>query len=349
MARTCSFNIRGIAAEANVSTATVSRVVNNHPGVDEAVRKRVLSILRRNEGEMARRGSRQVCILALVEVGSPVVEGFLSGVLSGMARYMTEHPVGIELCFIPPGFSGTSLLKMVREKRSDAVAGIFLGASVIRQVYGLPGHDIPAMLIGEKSDSPEVGHITVNSFRGAEAVVGCLASLGHRKIGYLSNNIEKSASLRERQEGFISGLEKNGLDPGECPVSAHSPTGNTYEAGYVQTAKLLSSGADVSAIFASTDEMAYGAMRACADAGRRVPLDISVAGFDDYPGSAYCTPSLTTVASDPAGMGFEAAKYLDMFVNGLCSAVPKLERDGVLVKRESCAPAADSVAAAGNR
>ena len=335
MARTSSFNVKGIAQKTGVSTATVSRVINNHPGVNEAIRGKILKLLKEESSGSARSG-KPVKVLTVVEIDRPLVEGFLSGVLASIAQYTLEHPIGIELCFLPQEQKNVNFLKMLRDKRCEAVIGLFLGERSMQQMNMLAKQEIPAMLVGEKADSPLVGHVMVDSYQGASCAVDYLASLGHKRVGFLANDITRSQALRLRLEGYKASVIKNGLEQDERLVVHHHPTRNTYEAGYLQTKELLATVPEVTAIFASTDEMAYGAMRACRDLNRTVPGDISIVGFDDYPGSSYCLPALTTVSSSLSDVGFEAVKYLDQYVNGLSSSLPKIELEGVLVKRESC-------------
>ena len=344
MARTSSYNVKGIALKAGVSTATVSRVINNHPGVNEVIRGKILKLLKEESSGNARSG-KPVKVLTVVEIDKPIVEGFLSGVLASIAQYTLEHPIEIELCFLPRELKNVNLLKMLRDKRCEAVIGIFLSERSLQQVNLLSEQEIPVMLVGEKAESPLVGHVLVDSHQGAICAVDYLASLGHKCVGFLANDITRSQALRLRLEGYKASVIKNGLQQDERLIVHHHPTRNTYEAGYLQTKELLAAVPEVTALFASTDEMAYGAMRACRDLNRTVPGSISIIGFDDYPGSSYSIPALTTVSSSLSDVGFEAVKYLDQYVNGLSSSLPKIELEGVLIKRESCQAWAPSITA----
>ena len=102
--------------------------------------------------------------------------------------------------------------------------------------------------------------------------------------------------------------------------------------------KLLEKHPDVTAIFAATDEMAFGAIQACREKGVRVPQDISIAGFDDNKYSACWNPGLTTFRQPVHEFGFEAARYLDMYLNESIHNLPRKVVQGSLIVRESCAP-----------
>ena len=322
---------------AGVSTATISRVVNNHPGVSEDLRCRILKLLR-EEAHGLNASGRLVRILAVVEIQQPIIEGFLAGVLSGIARYTLEHPIGIELCFLPRTAHPCNLLKLLRDKRCEALIGIFLSVKTKLQLDELAQKDVPVVLVGEQADADSVGHVLVDSHQGAIQAVDYLASLGHSKIGFLANSTDESRELQRRLEGYRAGMRKNGLVEDAKLIVPHRKTETTQEAGYLQTKLLLKKSLGVTAIFASTDEMAYGAIRACHDLGLAVPDDVSVIGFDNYPGSAYCVPALTTIDASLMDLGFEAVKSLDQVVNGLSRSVQKKTFDGTLKIRESCRP-----------
>ena len=131
---------------AGVSTATISRVVNNHPGVSEDLRCRILKLLR-EEAHGLNASGRLVRILAVVEIQQPIIEGFLAGVLSGIARYTLEHPIGIELCFLPRTAHPCNLLKLLRDKRCEALIGIFLSVKTKLQLDELAQKDVPVVLV----------------------------------------------------------------------------------------------------------------------------------------------------------------------------------------------------------
>lgn len=337
MARPSAYNVKGIASHLGVSTATISRVINNHPGVSEERRCEILKLLRKETNGLSNTG-RIVRILTIIEIQKPIVEGFLAGILSGIARYTLEHPISIELCFLPRTNRPPTLLKLLRDKRCEAIISVFPSEKTKRQLASLAQKDVPAVLVGEQSDAAKVGHVLADSFEGAIVAVDYLASLGHTKIGFLANSTEESPELRRRVEGYQAGIRKNGLVEDPRLIIPHRKTDITQEAGRLQTLTLLRQVPDVTAIFASTDEMAYGAIRACHEQGRAVPETVSVIGFDDYPGSRYGIPSLTTIDASLTELGFEAVKSLDQIVNALSAAGRKQVIECRLVIRESCMP-----------
>jgi DNA-binding LacI/PurR family transcriptional regulator len=141
----------------------------------------------------------------------------------------------------------------------------------------------------------------------------------------------------QRLEGYRATMRDAGLVANDKWVIPHHPTLLTAQAGYEQALRLLNQAPEITAIFANNDEMAYGAVRACVEKGKRVPQDISVVGFDDYPNSAYFNPPLTTVRQPMADMGYEAAKFVDTMARGVIERLPRRVLSGELVVRASTA------------
>jgi LacI family transcriptional regulator len=133
-------------------------------------------------------------------------------------------------------------------------------------------------------------------------------------------------------------MAEAGLPLHERRIIAHIPNPDTQKSGYCQTQRLLEQSPEVTAIVASTDEMAYGAMQACRERGLAIPGDISVVGFDDYRHSAFWTPGLTTLRQPLAEFGYTAMHALDMVINGLAEELPRTVQQGELIIRGSTAP-----------
>ena len=122
-----------------------------------------------------------------------------------------------------------------------------------------------------------------------------LLDIGRRRIAFFGHTEARSPEFSARHTGYVQALRSAGMAPApELKVDAD----NLEDLGYQAAEKLLESGADFDGIFAVTDVIAIGAMRALQDAGRRVPEDVAVVGFDDMPLAAHVTPALTTVRQD---------------------------------------------------
>ncbi len=158
-----------------------------------------------------------------------------------------------------------------------------------------------------------------------------LIDLGYRHIAFIGSKSRRSPEHGGRHAGYRRALFEAGLS---CSEQMRFAADNSERQGYQATSRLLESGATVDAIFAGTDLIAIGAIRALQDAGRRVPEDVGVVGFDDMPLAAYVSPGLTTVQQN-SELG---AKGL---VNGIVGLIKGEPVESTLmaprlIVRESC-------------
>lgn len=332
MARLSVYGVKDIAARAGVSTATVSRVLNNHPGVSEDVRQSILSLMKSSLAP-TRALHRPPHILVVVGAS---VGGYLSEITSGIAKYTLEHRTTSEFVFDLKTRADLDFLRFVRERRCDGVLELSV-KSRPEEVVGLSRLGIPVMVIAEKIEQPHSGYLMIDSAEGACRVVNYLLLLGHREIFFLANGRDQSSDLFLRRQGFLRGMQEAGLPVHARRVVEHIPDADTQRSGYLQTQILLAESPEATAIFAANDEMAYGAMLACREKGLSVPGDVSVVGVDDYRYSSFWNPRLTTLKQPLAEFGYEAMHCLDMYVSGLIEELPKKIVPGNLVVRESCA------------
>ena len=122
-----------------------------------------------------------------------------------------------------------------------------------------------------------------------------LVGLGRRRIAFIGNVGRGCPEFAERHAGFTRALEEAGI---EADPALQVSASNSEQMGYDTVRKMLDSGLDFDGIFAATDLLAIGAMRGLQDAGRQVPEDVSVVGFDDIPLAGHVNPALTTVQQD---------------------------------------------------
>ena len=332
MGRTKVYGVRKLAEKAGVSTATVSRVLNNHPGVSEDARSRILDLMKQTRTP-TRALDRPAHVL--VVVGSSI-ESYLTEIMAGIARYTHEHRMTAEFAFNPKTRMDLDFVRFVRERRCDGVLDLCMGSRP-EELAELAKVGMPIMVIGEKIDLPGSGYLMIDSYAGAGDVVAHLASLGHREIFFLANGNDESRDLFLRRRGYEHGMAEAGLAVHERRIIAHIPNPDTQKSGYFQTQRLLEQSPEVTAIVASTDEMAYGAMQACREKGLSIPGEVSVVGFDDYRHSAFWTPGLTTLRQPLEEFGHVAMHQLDMVINGLTEELPRCVRQGELIIRGSTA------------
>jgi LacI family transcriptional regulator len=301
--------IRHVALEAGVSTQTVSRVVNNIPGVLPDTREKV-------QKAIDRLGYRPNVIARSLSQRRSYSIGVVA---SGIDYYGPSRTlVGIEQGANEAGYSLN--LSLLHQPESDDVQPLIDGF-LSRQVDGIiwatqeigdnlgwleqEHFPIPVVFL-ETRPRREVSVVNVDSRYGSWLAVQHLISRGHKKIGVITGP-SSWWSARERLQGWQAAMTAAGLEAEGCQIAE----GNwTTSSGAVGLEKLLEQCPDMDAVFVSNDQMALGVLQTSRKLGRRVPEELAVVGYDDIPESAYFWPPLTTVRQDLMLFGRTAVSLL---------------------------------------
>ncbi len=332
-------NIRLVAEEAGVSLATVSRVINNRTDVSEAMRRRVSAVVERFNFAPTKGVERRFNIGVVAALEAPgLATDYMLQILDGISNYNSDGTLDVTIILYRTDSQPKPLLQVIRERRCDAVAllppSLFAG-----QIPELIEAEIPTMLINGSLRGPKLGFVNNESYTGAVRMMEYLASRGHRRIGFLCNNLNNDDNHQQRLRAYLDIISK--INPGAPSrwIIGHKPTPQTPDAGYNQCVQLLENSPEVTAVFCTNDEMAVGAIKACWDRGLRVPEDISVVGFDDIPCGRYLHPALTTVKQPLLELGARTIRYLDEFLKNKRTTLPGERLETELVLRESVAEA----------
>lgn len=290
-----AYTIRDIARMAGVSVTTVSRVLNHRPDVNPETRRQVEKIIQENHfvGNSNARGLKQNS-----EVVAMVVRGhsnpFLSSLAEEILNCASSLPNNIVTEYIDE--KDDEFLTALRMTRQNTVRGlIFVGSLIDSRVHAIRDLDIPVVFTTVNADSSALrraSSVAVDDRNMGRQIGEELLSLGHRRIAVFGSNPVAGDSLAMRYQGFCEAFAENGL------VYYHEDYRETrfsYDAGYETARAFFSTHPDVTALFAMSDTVAVGAIRALTDLGRRVPEDVSVIGFDGIDISRYTVPRLTTV------------------------------------------------------
>jgi LacI family transcriptional regulator len=171
---------------------------------------------------------------------------------------------------------------------------------------------MPVVVIDDRGHHPEFPTVATTNLEGGRSATQHLVDLGRRRIAMLNGQLEFGCN-RDRVEGYKSALQAAGLRF----ESRRTMTGYfTEESGASGMSRVLEADPKIDAVFAANDLMAFGAMRALRNAGRRIPDDVAVVGFDDIPASAITHPPLTTVHQPLYEMGRTAAGMVMASVRG---------------------------------
>jgi DNA-binding LacI/PurR family transcriptional regulator len=283
-----------VAHRAGVSQKTVSRVMNDEPYVTEEVRLRVLAAARelgyrRNNVARALTSGRTRRI-GVVSLGSPLYGPASMLIELERAARSTGYSLSIVTTFEgdPHGVAGAidSLL-------TEGVDGIVLSEPIDEGENIRLDVDIPVLSLGRFPGlaGPRVVITGVEGAAAGRVATEHLLGLGHRTVWHVAGP-QRWWSARDRRDGWRSALHAAGIAEPPSIEGDWSPASG-YAAG-----TRLARNPDVTAVFVANDDMAIGVMRAFAEAGRRVPEDVSVVGLDDIPTAAYLSPPLTTVRQD---------------------------------------------------
>ena len=330
-----TISIKDIAQKANVSTATVSRVINDSPLVKKNTKKKVLRIIQKynyNPNLTARSlitGKSHLLTLIIPPHSSSVSPYQFNQITCGINDALLKSNYRL-MILQPEGYCEKNGYALhVKDYHTD---GFFIVSPINgdRLVKRLEIHKTPSVLIHGRSKN--LDWVDLNNIQAVEKVIENLRKLGHKRIAFISEN-SKIFSVLSRLEGFRSALEKLKipLDP-NFVVNGDGQ----FKGGYECAKKLVALPNSPTAIFAMNDFMAMGAIRAITHAGFSVPKDISVFGFDDVDMAQLSHPSLSTVKQPFYEMGKVAAETLVERLENPNIPQKIIEFEGEIINRESC-------------
>lgn len=333
--RTPSVSIRDVASAAGVSRQTVSRVINNSHRVKPSTREAVLDTIAR----LDYRPNRAARALA----GGPVQS--VTVLTSNTRQYGFAAALeGIEEATRAAGFamgvrvveSGTAEGVRDAVERAIEPAGALIiiayDALGIAALNAVPA-DVPVAAMIETPSSDEAlgkSWVWIDDRKAAGDATKYLLDLGHKTVHYVA--IPTSRRIAQRTLGWRTALEDAGV-----PVPKPVPGGWDPQSGY-EAARDLARNSKVTAVLCGNDEIAFGVMRVLHQAGRAIPEDVSVVGFDDMPASAFYTPALTTVRQDFAALGRICVAKLLSHLDGGSGRHEPVWPEAELIIRESAGP-----------
>jgi DNA-binding LacI/PurR family transcriptional regulator len=322
-----------VAHVAGVSHQTVSRVLNEHPNVSAKTRARVQAAIDQL-GYRPNRAARALVTGRSQVIGVVAQSSALFGpaaVLTAVEQALSDAGFAVGVASVPV-LDKDSIALAVGRLMEQRVGGIVVVAPIVSAsdaIADLPA-DLPLVSIDGDPDST-ARLVTVDQQLGARLATEHLLAAGHETVWHVSgpNDWFDSAG---RLAGWRTALADAGA--AEPPViKADWSLASGYDAG-----KMLARIPDAHAVFAANDHLALGIMKAMREAGRVVPDDISIVGFDDIPEAAYLDPALTTVRPDFAAVGEHTVRMLQLQLEDGTSRVRSMASiPPVLIKRASVA------------
>ncbi|MFJ6440385.1 LacI family DNA-binding transcriptional regulator [Streptomyces sp. NPDC091649] len=336
--------LEDVAAVAGVSRATVSRVINGATTVDPALRTVVEEAVaatgyvpNRAARSLVTRRTDSVALVVSERERRPMSEPFggrmfsdpyFGRVVSGLLEVL--RPAGIQMVVMlaDDEASRSQLLSYLRHGHVDGVVLITTHAD-----DPLPGllqeTRMPAVLAGRPRSPSPLAYVEVDQHAGARLAADHLAALGRRRIGTVSGPQDLPAG-QVRLTGFLEAAAVHGIEDVACAEGDF-----THLGGAAAMRRLLADRPDLDGVFIASDLMALGALPVLLRAGREVPSDVAVVGFDDSSAAAACDPPLTTVRQPVEEMAAEMARSLLRQIGEPDGPSPAVLFPPTLVRRES--------------
>lgn len=334
-----SVNIKTIAKMAGVSVSTVSKIINNYSDISEETRAKVLEIMKEtgyvpsnSAKTLATKKSNLIGVIFAGKLNIDFTHPFFIEVLNSFKKQM--------------GFLGYDLLFFSNEK-THALDGDYLarcrhfhvdgciivtGQQVEPSISELDHSEIPCIGVDIELKGRSSGYIMSDNYKMSYKVVEHFYLQGYRELGYIGSTQESDIS-NIREKGYKDAIESFGLAVNENWFI----NGDNFfeESGYEAINKMIATGDLPQAIFAASDLIAIGAMRALKEHRLNVPQDVAIIGCDDIEACKYTTPSLSTIRQNKDKIGRLAASLLYDLINNQ-SVTSNVVVEPELVIRESC-------------
>ncbi|MDD5622181.1 MAG: LacI family DNA-binding transcriptional regulator [Actinomycetota bacterium] len=318
-------NSKEIAKMARVSRSTVSKVVNDYANISDKTREKVIEIIKKygyvpqaSARNLAGKSNKMIGVF-ITDVNHDskelrVIESdYFSPFATAAMDYADKFEYNILTLVIDKNRKFDKARKLFYNKTISG--GIFIGAeNNVQEIFELIRSGYKLVIIDQERYKDRVvgKHIIVNSknLEGAYKATKHLIEYGHREIAHICGDMNKFSGFK-RLEGYKKAIVEAGL-----PIRTEYITEGdfTEDSGYESAKKLLKNNNKITGIFASSDNMAIGAMRFIKEIGLRIPDDISIVGYDDIKIASYISPSLTTIRVSILDMASIAVKSLINFI-----------------------------------
>jgi DNA-binding LacI/PurR family transcriptional regulator len=333
-------NISEVAARARLSTATVSRAINQSDLVRPRTAEKVWRVIRElgyypnTQARALVSGKTRMFGLIISDIVNPFFPELVKSFEFAAIRR------GYEVIVANTDYSSERMAVCVRRMVERKVDGVAIMTSEIdpHLLGELSNRRLPIVFLDMGKLKPLISDITVDYNKGIREAVQHIVALGHRDIGFISGPLSLK-SARFRRAAFLKCMTASGISNQHRIVVEGN---HKFDGGEVAMTRLLSSPRPPTAVLTSNDLTAVGALRAIHRAGLRVPDDISVVGFDDIELSQFTNPPLTTIRLSRDELGQKAFDTLYDAVENPKDISRQINVSTSLTIRESTARAATS-------
>jgi LacI family transcriptional regulator len=330
-----SVTIRDVARAAGVSTATAARALGGYGHASPAARRKV-SESARQLGYRPNVVARALVSRATTTVGlvvGDIENPFFAAAARGLADVMDAHGYTVLLANADEDAGRERrAVDALRARQVDGMVVVPAPGASPEHLAELVTAGVPLVLLDRAVVGVAADSVLVRNAAGARAAVAHLASLGHRRIGVVSDSPEITSSA-ERIQGYRQALRAAGIAPEPGLVSIGGPTRDDGEAAAL---RLLDRPDRPTAVFTANNFMTVGALRAARSLSLRIPEDVALVGFDDLDWTTLVQPPVTVVRQPVADLGRVAGERLLRRLEGDAGPPKRIRLDANLIVRGSC-------------
>lgn len=328
--------IRDVAKRAGVSTATVSRALNQPGKVRAETRERVLKVV--EETHFVYDGIAASMISGRSRTIGLIIPTIMNSIYAASTQSIQRaaQAVGYTVLLGASEFSPKQEAVLAQRLLERRVDGLILtgGNHDPSLIQKIRTNGVPFLITWKLMHDQDWPSVSFDNYKAAQAAVSFLISLGHRRIGLVCGRTDINDRALDRRRAFEDCLRSHGLSVD--PALIHERDFEMEE-GASAMAAMLNTPEPPTAVFCANDVQAIGALSLCRERGLSVPDDISIIGFDDLPATSYTRPKLTTVRVPAHDMGRRAAEILIASIERDIP-VQSVELQTELIVRETTAP-----------
>ena len=335
--------IKDIAQICGVGVSTVSRAINNHPDINPETKQKVMDTIREH-GYIPNNSARNLKRIDAKSI-AVLVKGMTNPVFSSMIKVIEAEIKRKKYAMVLNHVNQNEdevdvALEVVKEKRVRGI--IFLGGYFNHDEEKLEKLQVPFILstVGaapENVDNMQCSSLTVDDEKESYKMISHLIDRGHKRIAILCVEMDEKSVGYRRLLGYRKALRDHGIAVDERLIREMSgkQEAYTYENGYEVMRELLQEDQNFTAIFVISDIMAMGACRAIIDAGKRVPEDIAVAGFDGIAAGDYFIPRITTIRQPVEEIALTTIKLMFEILEGERKHLQQVFEGELMVKEST--------------
>lgn len=337
--------IKDIAKMCGCGVSTVSRALNNHPDINEETRKKIMAVVKEynfvpnNSARNLKITDSKTIAILIKGIANP----FFMKMIKVIENEIRRQKYSLIIQHVDYNQDEVDVaIELEREKKLKGI--IFLGGYFNHTKEKLDAISVPFVISTvnmTEQYSVNYSSIAVDDVKESYKIVDYLIKLGHKKILLISADLEDESIGKLRKVGYEKALRDNGIDFDESLIIPMSDDSDAYsmKAGFEAMEEALKRKLDFTAVFAVADSVAIGACRALADAGKKIPEDVSVVGFDGIDNAKYYSPRITTIRQPFEEMADETISLLFKYIDGTKSADEARQKlfEGELLIGESTA------------